>query len=343
MRRLKKRRIKLFIVSNLLLLLFLCAGYAAFRTSLNLKAKGNVVILEDLYVASYGSDTTGNGTISRPFATIQKAYDRAGNNASIHLLDNITQKETINFDKNKEITLDSVNNNSLIRDYSLTDYLLMITNGTTTFKNITFDGNNVICNVSMIYIDSNAIIESGSIFKNAYNNESGGAIFLAGNTLLMNGGEIYNNTNKKGGAAIFVYGCHDTQFIFQDGAIHDNNSQDGAIWSNGTITINGGKIYNNISKKEVRSGGAGAIFNNGILTINGGEIYNNESVYGGAIVCGSSICSPTYAELRITKGKIYNNKAESTAGGIQLSKNTIYSNTGGVIENNTPDNVYRVS
>ena len=104
----RKRKKKILVIATFALICCLTIGYAAFGTSLNLKAKGNVVILEDLYVASYGSDTTGNGTISRPFATIQKSYDRAGNNASIHLLDNITQKETINFDKNKDITLDSV-------------------------------------------------------------------------------------------------------------------------------------------------------------------------------------------------------------------------------------------
>ena len=128
--------------------------------------KGNIVILKDLYVASFGSDTSGNGTRNKPYMTIQKAYNMAGNTASIHILDNIIQKDTINFDKNKKIILDSINNNSIIRDSSLTNTLLNITNGTTTFKNITFDGNNVEASTALITIySSDILIENGSIFK----------------------------------------------------------------------------------------------------------------------------------------------------------------------------------
>ena len=145
MRKIKRRKgkNKVIIITSLCLLLVLTVGYAAFQTNLTLKAKGKIIVLQDLYVASYGSDTKGNGTREKPYATIQKAYNMAGDTGSIHILDNITQKETINFDKDKEITLDSVNNNSIIRDSSLTSTLLNINDGTTTFQNITFDGNNV--------------------------------------------------------------------------------------------------------------------------------------------------------------------------------------------------------
>ncbi len=351
MRKIRKRKgnrsKKMIIITTFALILCLTAGYAAFGTTLNLKAKGNVVVLEDLYVASYGSDTTGNGTMSKPFNTIQMAYNRAGDAASIHILDNITQKETINFDKDKEITLDSVNNKSVIRDTSLTNTLLNITSGTITFKNITFDGNNVEASDTLINVEgSNIMIENGTIIKNAYNTyDSGGGIYLINANLTMNGGEFFNNTSLKGGAAIFIYGCRNTSFIMNGGEIHDNNSQDGAIWSNGIITINNGKIYNNTSIKDVGSGGAGAIYNNGSLTIKNGEIYGNSAQYGGAIAIGKYLgCSPYYQELYLSGGKIYNNSSVGAhGGGIYLHSSTIYSNTGGTIENNTPDNVYRAS
>ena len=342
MRKIRKRNIrkKTIIIGSLCLLLFLCVGYAAFSTNLSLSAKGNIVILKDLYVASYGNDTSGNGTRSKPYKTIQRAYNMAGNTASIHLLDNIIQKDTINFDKNKKIILDSINNNSIIRDSSLTNTLLNITDGTTTFKNITFDGGNVDASDSLILVNDETYIEEGSVFKNVNYSGTRGATFrIINNVLTMNGGEFYDNKSPNGGgSAIYLerIGEGNGTLIINNGLIHDNTSKDGAIWSVGTITINGGKIYNNVSSQ-----GGGGIFNNGKLTINNGEIYGNKADFGGGIANGYYDGYDTI--LTIKGGKIYNNIASSFGGGIELHKPVIYSNTGGIIENNTPDNVYRES
>lgn len=339
MRKIRKRKgnrnKKIIIMTTFALICCLTIGYAAFGTTLNLKAKGNVVVLEDLYVASYGSDSTGNGTRSKPFATIQKAYDRAGDAASIHILDNITQKETINFDKNKEITLDSVNNNSVIRDNSLTNTLLNITSGTTTFENITFDGNNVEVGSAMIEVYNDIVIEDGAVFKNTYSTgDFGGAISFLSGTSIINGGDFFDNNVEAGGSALYIHNMN-SNIIINNCSIHDNTSRDGAIWSAGIITINNVQIYNNVS-----SGGAGGIFNNGELTINNGEIHDNKAGYGGGIANGDVGYNTT---ITIKGGKIYNNTATGYGGGISLYASTVYTNTGGTIENNNPDNVYRAS
>lgn len=339
MRKIRKRKgnrnKKIIIMTTFALICCLTIGYAAFGTTLNLKAKGNVVVLEDLYVASYGSDSTGNGTRSKPFATIQKAYDRAGDAASIHILDNITQKETINFDKNKEITLDSVNNNSVIRDNSLTNTLLNITSGTTTFENITFDGNNVEVGSAMIEVYNDIVIEDGAVFKNTYSTgDFGGAISFRSGTSIINGGDFFDNNVEAGGSALYIHNMN-SNIIINNCSIHDNTSRDGAIWSAGIITINNVQIYNNVS-----SGGAGGIFNNGELTINNGEIHDNKAGYGGGIANGDLGYNTT---ITIKGGKIYNNTATGYGGGISLYASTVYTNTGGTIENNNPDNVYRAS
>ena len=335
-RKMIKRKKKMIIVSALTLLLCLTTIYAAFSTNLNLSAKGNIVILKDLYVASYGSDSAGNGTRSKPYQTIQKAYDTAGNNASIHILDNIIQKDTINFDKNKKIVLDSINNNSIIRDSSLTNNLLNITTGTTTFKNITFDGGNVEASTALIAVyDSDILIEDGGIFKNNYNsNDFGGAIYLRNSTLTMNGGEFYNNTVSAGGAAIFVH--HGATLIMNNGKIHDNDAEDGAIWSRGEIVINNGEIYNNISSSM-----GGGITSNGKLTIYNCKIHNNKARIGGGIALGYYTGKESI--LYMNGGNIYSNAATQKGGGIYVSVNTNYVQSGGIIENNTPDNVYNAN
>lgn len=340
MRKIRKRKgnrnKKIIIMTTFALICCLTIGYAAFGTTLNLKAKGNVVVLEDLYVASYGSDSTGNGTRSKPFATIQKAYDRAGDAASIHILDNITQRETINFDKNKEITLDSVNNNSVIRDNSLTNTLLNITTGTTTFENITFDGNNVEVGSAMIEVCSDIVIEDGAVFKNTYNTgDFGGAISFRSGTSIINGGEFFDNNVTAGGSALFVHNNNVT-LIINGGKIHDNIAKDGAIWSAGKIIINNVEIYNNTSSYM-----GGGIVSSGTIEMYNGTIYNNNASIGGGIATG--YYSWTDSVLTIASGTIYNNKATNSGGGLYLNPNTVYTNTGGTIENNNPDNVYRAS
>lgn len=338
MRKIKRRKgkNKVIIITSLCLLLVLTVGYAAFQTNLTLKAKGKIIVLQDLYVASYGSDTKGNGTREKPYATIQKAYNMAGDTGSIHILDNITQKETINFDKDKEITLDSVNNNSIIRDSSLTSTLLNINDGTTTFQNITFDGNNVEVSSAMIEAYSDIVIEDGAVFKNTYNTgDFGGALSIRNGNSIINGGEFFDNKVTAGGSALFIHSMN-CNVTINGGKIHDNTARDGSIWSVGIITINDVEIYNNISQKQ-----GGGIVNNGKLIVNGGKIYKNEGATGGGI------CSAHYPggedSLFITGGNIYDNIASSSGGGIYMMFDTTYSNTGGTIENNTPDNVYRAN
>ena len=277
-----KRKKKIIIVSALTLLLCLTTIYAAFSTNLNLNAKGNIVILKDLYVASFGSDTKGNGTREKPYATIQKAYNMASDAASIHILDNISQKDTIYFDKDKEIILDSVNNNSIIRNDSLTDTLLNITAGTTTFKDITFDGNNVEANSTLIIATSDVNVNSGTIFTKIYSDGlyGGGSTIrmnLSG-TLTLNGGEFFNNYYPNGGGSAIHMRGQNTILIINDTNIHDNYSKDGAIWSSGQIFFYNGKIYNTVS-----TFGAGGIFNNGIMNMYGGEIYNNKAHYDAGV------------------------------------------------------------
>ena len=61
-----------------------CAGYAAFQTNLSLSARGNINERNNLYVSSTGSDTKGNRTITKPYATIQKTYNSAWQNSTIY-------------------------------------------------------------------------------------------------------------------------------------------------------------------------------------------------------------------------------------------------------------------
>ena len=56
----------------------------------------------DIYVSKEGSDTSGNGSESKPFASIQKAIDSSKDGETVLVLPG-TYKENINFNK-KSIT-----------------------------------------------------------------------------------------------------------------------------------------------------------------------------------------------------------------------------------------------
>lgn len=167
-RRRKNKNSKIIILS-IALLSFFTVGYAAFSTNLNIKAKGNIKERNNLYVASNGSDETGNGTVNKPYKTVQKAYDSAWENATIYIMDNIAVDETINFNKNKKITLTSYGNeiHSILR--GTTDQIIVqVTNGELTTENITLDGLNKEANFSLLRVYQATVnLNSGTTIQNS--------------------------------------------------------------------------------------------------------------------------------------------------------------------------------
>ena len=335
----RKKQKKILIIGSLSLLLFLCVGYAAFSTNLSLTAKGNIKDRHDLYVSSNGSDTTGNGTINKPYATIQKAYDSAWQNSTIYVMDNITQTNKVTMNENKDIVLTSENNenNSIIRSDSLTTHLIDVQNGVLTLENVTIDGNNVPSQDSMINVASEVYMEEGTLITKANNiNDWGGGFSVNGGTLTMNGGTISEcNSNDNGGAAVFVFGDHQEgdnfegnkqgTFILNNGNI-TNNTGGAIIWSAGTITMTGGTISHNSS--TILS----IIRTNGIFNISGGYITENNTLSNiGTISCNYYI--NITCTMNMTGGVISNNTMSSN-GVIYIYEKGKFTMNGGVIKNN---------
>ena len=279
-------------------------------------------IKRDLYVSTSGSDTTGYGTISKPYATLTRAYDSATSTqeATIYIMNKVTQADTTNMDDNKKIILTSYSEsddiNSLVRSSSLTSYMIYQTNGNLTLKNITIDGNNIAAQWAMVFIGSDASIEDGTTLRNANNqNDWGGAIWVNGGVLTMNGGELSNNKTVAGGSAVFVSPeavtavvHHLGTFIMNDGIITNNTAFNGAIYNGGNTTINNGTISNNTA--ELWGGG---IWSNGTLRITGGII---------------------------TENKVIGNTAGNWGGGgVLYQRGSTFTQTGGTITSNTPNNV----
>lgn len=347
----RKKQKRLIIIGSISLLLFLCVGYAAFSTNLKVMTRANIKDRHNLYVASFGSDTKGNGTKEKPYATIEKAYDSAWQNSTIYVMDNITQKSKVTMDDNKDILLTSYSEdnsvNSIIRDSSLTTNLIDVQNGILTLENITINGNDIPSQNSMINVASEVYIEKGTTVTKANNiNDWGGGFSVNGGTLTMNDGKISEcNSNDKGGAAIFIFGDHqegdnvennkEGTFILNGGSIIKNVGRH-IIWSAGNIQINGGIISENQAKVKGKS--IVYICGNGIIT--NGEIKNNivnveNTEIGGVVMCTSYI--NIKGNLTIKGGNINDNQI--TNGSALIVAN--YSNIifdGGNIMNNVSNN-----
>lgn len=348
MRRRRKniRNIKIFVGLTICLLFIMTVGYAAFRTNINIMAKGNVNPRNSLYVASTGNDQTGRGTKDRPYQTISKAYDVASSEATIYIMDNLTIDETVTFDKDKKITLTSEDNeiNSLLRGNE-DEMLLKISSGETILTNITLDGQNKEANYTLLKVETNAIVNLniGTTIQNNINNiDSGGGIFVNHGTMTINEAVITNNQAMVGGGGGFL-ARHSTVTI-NSGEISNNQALNGGGIlfgdQDGILTMNGGEIVGNIA--NITQGGGIALLSARMI-MNGGNIsYNISKMDGGGIYASSIVQSPDVGStLTIKIGEISNNTANRDGGGIWYNKISTYVNESGIVSDNNPDNVYK--
>ena len=135
---------------------------------------------------------------------------------------------------------------------------------------------NVITNNGVLTITDSSEAQTGTI-TGAFNRGSGGGIVNTG-TLTLNGGAITGNKAVDGGAGIINTGV----VVMNGGAITGNSvsgtgKNGGAIWTNNSLTINGGEIRNNSSA----TGNGGAIsYNNGSLTVSGSPVITDNTASG---------------------------------------------------------------
>ena len=100
----------------------------------------------------------------------------------------------------------------------------------------------------------------------------------------------------------------------------------GAIINEGTLTIEGGTITENVAAKE-----GGAIYNKGTLAVSGGSINNNVSEDGGGIFNGGT--------ATVTGVTITGNSAINAGSGI-FDQGTLYMKGSPIIKDNFGDDVF---
>ena len=301
---------------------------------------GNEILNPNLYVSSTGNDKTGVGSTTNPYKTLQKAYEEAGSEATIYIMDDITQTETFNLNENKNITLTSYGVNqpySVKKEKDYGTYMFIVQKGQLTLDNIIIDGENLDSKYGLIDLLGGVklVTQNNTTLKNAVSSiRCGGAISARDNenvTIEINNTTIDNNSSLCSGA---MHLGTSTNTVINSGTISNNKTltdAGGGIGNFGQLTINNANITGNNAKKT-----GGGIYNAGTTTFKGGTIQQNKANNGAGIMVNTvNGSNPT---LTINGGQILNNTSTSTGGGIYSSDNTTINIISGKISGNKSEN-----
>ena len=212
-------------------------------------------------------------------------------------------------------------------------------------------GGNFIMNNGFISDNNNV---STSFYSWDYKSYGSGVYINSAGFFYMYDGIISNNNANNGGG---VYNLGN--FILHSGIISDNTAQSEGGGVFGTITMNGGTIFDNTASNGGGISGNitmhdGIISNNiadngggvyGNITMHGGTISDNNATYGGGVsgnvtmhngIISNNIADNgggVYGSITMNDGTIYNNTV-TNGGGVYVSTGS-FNMIGGIISKNT--------
>lgn len=263
------------------------------------------------------NDTKGDGSMAKPFATVQKAVD------TIAASGDTTKKYTIYVDGTVEPP-----------DTDLSDETFISIKGTTpsnldlTIKGLSADAKAVLNakqkgrNSGRVLTskDTSLTLENLKITGGKVNNLGGGIYIESGNLTLKNC-VVTKNESSNGGGGIHFNG---ENLIVEDSEISGNNGDSGGICvaeDSAETEIKNSSIKNNVA----RSGGGLDLA--GTSTIEGCEISGNKAEsYGGGLILALNNKS-----CKIKNSVINNNTAGGSGGGIYMIGGELRLGSGAVI------------
>lgn len=275
------------------------------------------------------SDTKGDGSMAKPFATVQKAVD------TIAVSGDTSKKYTIYVDG----TVEPPNADD---DFDDSGTFISISIGTTasnldlTIKGLSADSKAVL-NAKQKNRRYGRVLTSENTSLTLENlkitggkvNDSGGIYIISGNLTLKNC-VVTKNESSNGGGGIQFDG---EKLIVEDSEISGNNGDPGGIWVKADLAQT--KIKNSNIIDNVASSGGGGLKLAGESTIEGCNITGNtaESSTGG--VGGGLILAFNNKSCKIIKSVIKNNIAGENGGGIYINGGTLSLESGAAISENT--------
>ena len=192
----------------------------------------------------------------------------------------------------------------------------------------------------------------GSLLENSDTNFRGaGSVFIHNGAFTMHGGSITGSNASSTGGIVRLIGDCNAIFAMYGGAISNNTGGSIIAINQGTMTMSGGEISDNIGRGVLLGGAGGGI--DIAFTMSGGIIYGNSD---GGVMVTRGVFNMTHDNARIennhtighgggisfvsgivniSAGVITGNSA-SAGGGVHMSQlsSMVFNMTGGSISNN---------
>lgn len=294
------------------------------------------MLVPALHVSSGGSDTTGDGTQTAPFATLQKAFDtiKTRNDSTASYIIRVSGTVV------GGCTVDSTQAAGVLIIGTGADTDILDGNGAThvfktfsafpvEFRNIKMTNASYSTMLSVNNSDATVTFGSGAEMYGITHT----GVDASSGTFILDGGAILDNADEYGpnGKTVDFSG---KKFIMKSGIIRGRkNSKGGCVFINGgEFVMEGGTISGGTATTY---GGGGVYINSSTFTMTGGEISGNtSSVNGGGVFVRSG------ATFNMSGGKITGNQAAASGGGVYVESGGTYTNTGGTVSGNSPDDVY---
>ena len=273
------------------------------------------------------SDTTGDGSMAKPFATVQKAVN------TIAASGDTTKKYTIYVDG----TVEPPNADT---DFGDSKTFISIKGTTPSNLDLTIKGlsadSKAVLNAKqknrrygrVLTSENTSLTLENLKITGGKENNSGGIYIKSGNLTLKNC-VVTKNESSNGGGGIQFDG---ENLIVEGSEISENNGDPGGIWVKEDWAQT--KIKNSNIKDNVASSGGGGLKLAGESTIEGCEITGNtaeSSTGGGGGVGGGLILSIDNKSCKIINSVISNNTAGENGGGIYMTSGTLILGSGAVI------------
>ena len=279
---------------------YVAPGQAGWGLALSLKAGGSY------YVSSTGSDTGGDGSRARPFATLKHAIDMAGStDATIYVMDDIEEPgwDATSVDAGNLTIETDPEADGRATVYITTANYLALRSGAVTLKNIVFDGSRRTVTVN----GSSKVVGLFQMYGGTLILEDGAAVqSFTGNTAVIcipnisgagnakveirdgasvTGNKMVSSTGTAGypagGGAV---GMYTGTLLMSGGTIDGNTAPMGAAvyMSGGTFTMSEGAVIS--GNKTIHQNYDGVVrISGGTATLNG-TFTGNDAQDGGAVL-----------------------------------------------------------
>lgn len=266
------------------------------------------------------SDTSGDGSMAKPFATVQKAVDTIA--ASV----DTSKKYTIYVDGTVEAPYDDFTNGTFISIGTTASNLDLTIKGLSADARAVLNARQKSSYKGCVLTSEDTSLTLENLKITGGKEINYGGIYIKSGNLTLKNCVVTKNESSNGGGGIQFDG---EKLIVENSEISGNNGDPGGIWVKedwAQTKIKSSNIIDNVA-----SSGGGGLKLAGTSTIESCEISGNKAESSTGGVGGGLILSIDNKSCKIMNSVISNNTAGENGGGIYMTSGTLILGSGAVI------------